>query len=71
MDALRSVARLTFIAAFVLSGGELDVLRDASGRIRGVAPSDRRRPLKRGGFPAGCEAFAVARSYEDWRFIAP
>lgn len=52
-----------------MSGSDFVALRDRDGRIAGVASSDNRAPLKRGGFEPGEERFAAAHSYADWKFV--
>jgi len=49
---------------------EWGLLRSVDGGIAGVYSTVARVPIKRSNFPAGM-AFANARSYRDWRFVAP
>ena len=53
-----------------MTGAPFAALRDSAGRIRGVASTDRRRPLKRTGFPDDLTPFELADQYSDWRFLA-
>lgn len=46
------------------------LIRDAQGQVIGVHSGSTQAPLKRAGFPKPYEAFAQARSYADWKFIA-
>lgn len=54
-----------------MTGTPFTVLLDSSGRVRGVASTDRRPPLKSGAFPREVEELALARTYAEWRFMGP
>lgn len=73
LDDDRFAARVHHLRAIYrdpLTGTDFVVLRDANGRIAGVASADPRAPLKRTGFPTGLESFERAKSYRDWVFRA-
>lgn len=53
-----------------MTGAAFSLLLDEHGRIRGVAGTDRRAPLRVTGFPDEVAAFELAKSYEDWRFVS-
>jgi type II secretory pathway pseudopilin PulG len=45
------------------------LIRDATGRIKGVHSAHQGRPLKSGGFPREYQSFETAVAYTDWKFV--
>lgn len=52
-----------------LTGGAWKVLRNAEGRIHGVASTATGAPRKKAFFPEGMAGFASAKAYANWEFI--
>lgn len=45
------------------------LVKTEDGRIKGVYSLSSALPIKKSGFGAGLEQFAVAKDYRDWKFI--
>ncbi|AMV73361.1 type II secretion system pseudopilin TklG [Desulfuromonas sp. DDH964] len=52
-----------------MTGGEWELIKDPSGRIRGVRSSSPLRPFRQAGFPAGYENFEGRQKYSEWEFV--
>lgn len=49
--------------------GEWGIVRDKSGKIKGVFSKSLEKPLKISGFPKEYAHFEAALTYSDWRFV--
>lgn len=49
--------------------GKWELVRNADGKLIGVASRSTRKPLKQAGFPPDLGAFTNAAHYSDWRFV--
>lgn len=48
---------------------EWGIVRDASGRMKGVFSKHKGTPVRTGNFPEEYEAFKKAKTYADWKFV--
>lgn len=51
-----------------ITGGEWEIILDASGRLKGVRSQSKKKPLKQANFPEGLSHFSGASTYRDWVF---
>ncbi|MCX7991117.1 MAG: type II secretion system protein [Proteobacteria bacterium] len=49
--------------------GEWDIIRDESGRIKGVRSKSDKEPLKKKGFPYQYRHFENKNRYSEWEFV--
>ena len=52
-----------------MTGGDWVLIKDPSGRIKGVRSSSSRKPFRQAGFPKGYENFEGREKYSDWEFV--
>ena len=50
-------------------GGAWGLIRDDTGRIKGVFSKSKGNPKKKAGFPEKYEDFSKAKTYKGWRFV--
>ncbi len=52
-----------------MTGGDWELIKDASGRITGVRSGSDLEPFRTDGFPPEYEKFKGAESYRSWEFV--
>jgi type II secretory pathway pseudopilin PulG len=52
-----------------MTGEDFELLRDPSGRIRGVRSTSTLKPFRSDGFPRGLERLVGASRYNEWEFV--